>query len=66
MEYLLTLIGIVLIFEGLPYLTFPEAMQKWLTQLIQMTPGQLRIMGLLAVGIGLLVCFLTQRTDLLQ
>ena len=66
MEYLLTLIGIVLILEGLPYLTFPEAMQKWLTQLAQMAPGQLRIMGLLAVGIGLLVCFLTQRTDLLQ
>jgi uncharacterized protein YjeT (DUF2065 family) len=66
MKYLLTLIGIVFILEGLPYLTFPEAMQKWLAQLTQMAPGQLRIMGLLAVGIGLLLCFLTQRTDLLQ
>jgi len=48
----------------LPYLTFPEAMQKWLRQLMEMRPSQLRMVGLLAVGIGLLICFVTQRTDL--
>ena len=66
MKMLLTLIGLVFILEGLPYLTFPEAMQNWLRQLIEMSPGQLRIIGLLAVGIGLAICFITQRTDWLQ
>ncbi|MBW2472847.1 MAG: DUF2065 domain-containing protein, partial [Deltaproteobacteria bacterium] len=28
MKFLFTLIGLVFILEGLPYLTFPEAMQR--------------------------------------
>jgi uncharacterized protein YjeT (DUF2065 family) len=61
MKLLLTLIGIVFILEGLPYLTFPEAMQDWLKKLQEMTPAQLRVMGLMAMGIGFAICFFTQR-----
>lgn len=64
MKLLFTLIGLILILEGLPYLTFPEAMQRWLRQLMEMKPGQLRIVGLFAVGAGLLICFVTLRTSL--
>jgi uncharacterized protein YjeT (DUF2065 family) len=64
MKFLFTLIGLVFILEGLPYLTFPEAMQRWLQQLLQMRPAQLRVIGLLAVGTGLLICFITLRTNL--
>jgi uncharacterized protein YjeT (DUF2065 family) len=64
MKLLFTLIGLVCILEGLPYLTFPEAMQRWLGQLMEMRPAQLRIIGLFAVGIGLLICFVTLRTNL--
>jgi uncharacterized protein YjeT (DUF2065 family) len=64
MKLLFTLIGLIFILEGLPYLTFPEAMQKWLRQLMDMEPAQLRIIGLLAVGLGLIICFVTQRTNL--
>jgi uncharacterized protein YjeT (DUF2065 family) len=64
MKLLFTLIGLVFILEGLPYLTFPEAMQRWLRQLMEMRPAQLRIIGLFAVGIGLLICFVTMRTNL--
>ena len=64
MKLLFTLIGLVFILEGLPYLTFPEAMQNWLRQLMEMKPAQLRIVGLFAVCIGLLICFITLRTSL--
>jgi uncharacterized protein len=64
MKFLFTLIGLVFILEGLPYLTFPEAMQKWLQQLLEMRPAQLRIVGLFAVGVGLLICYVTLRTGL--
>lgn len=64
MKFLFTLIGLVFILEGLPYLTFPEAMQKWLQQLLDMRPAQLRIVGLLAMGVGLLICYITLRTSL--
>ena len=64
MKLLLTLVGLVLILEGLPYLTFPEAMQRWLQQLLEMSPTQLRLVGLFAVGLGLLICFITMRSGL--
>lgn len=64
MKLLLTLIGLVFILEGLPYFAFPEAMLKWLKQLLAMRPAQLRIMGLLAMAFGFFLCFLTQKSGL--
>ncbi len=64
MKLLVTLIGLVLIFEGLPYAAFPEAMQRWLAQLAEENPSLLRIGGLAAVASGLFLCYLTQRTSL--
>ena len=65
MKYLLSLIGVVLILEALPYVACPEAMQQWLRQLAEMNPNVLRVIGLLALGAGLLLCYITQRTNLL-
>jgi uncharacterized protein YjeT (DUF2065 family) len=62
---LAALLGLVLIFEGLPYATFPEAMQKWLRQLLEAQPFVLRIMGTMAVLAGLLICYLARRTSFL-
>ena len=64
MKLLFTLIGLIFILEGLPYLTFPEAMQRWLQQLMEMKPVQLRMVGLFAVGLGLLICYVTLHTGL--
>jgi uncharacterized protein YjeT (DUF2065 family) len=64
MKLLFTLIGLIFILEGLPYLTFPEAMRSWLRQLMEMKSTQLRMVGLFAVGIGLLICYVTLRTNL--
>ena len=66
MKFLFTLNGLVFILEGLPYLTFPEAMQKWLRQLMEMRPSQLRVVGLFAVGTGLLICYVSLRTNLFK
>ena len=65
MKYLISLIGVGLILEGLPYVACPEAMQKWLKQLSEMDPTVLRVIGLLAMGAGLLLCYITQQTKLL-
>lgn len=66
MKYLVTIVGLVLILEGLPYLTFPETMQNWMLQLTEIDPRHLRLIGLIAVGIGLLLCFITQRTGFVK
>ncbi|MFZ5766384.1 MAG: DUF2065 family protein [Thermodesulfobacteriota bacterium] len=65
MKFLVSLIGVVLILEALPYVAFPEAMQNWLKQVSAMDPAVLRVIGLLAMGGGLLLCYVAQRTTLL-
>jgi len=65
MKLLVTLVGLVLVLEGLPYAAFPEPMQRWLSQLSVMPPRILRTIGFVSMGIGLLLCYLTQRTSLL-
>jgi uncharacterized protein len=64
MELLFTLIGLVMILEGLPYLVAPESMQRWLRQILLMSPGQLRQIGGVAMAAGFLLCYLAQKTSL--
>lgn len=64
MKLLITLIGLVLVLEGLPYAAFPDSMQEWLKQLTAMPPKRLRIFGFAAIIFGLLLCYITQRTTL--
>ncbi len=64
MKTLITLIGLVLIFEGLPYVASPEAMQRWLKQLAEMRPDNLRVVGVFAMALGFLLCFIGQRSGL--
>lgn len=64
MKLLVTLIGLVLVLEGLPYVASPEFMQRWLRQILEMTPGQLRRLGLAAMALGFFLCYLARRTTL--
>ncbi len=66
MKLLILLIGLVLILEGLPYAASPESMQRWLLKLTELPPPQLRVMGFIAMGLGLLICWLVQKTNLLN
>lgn len=66
MKLFITLIGLVLILEGLPYAASPDSMQRWLRQILELRPEQLRRVGLIAMAIGFLLCFLAQRSNLLQ
>lgn len=60
MKLLILLIGMVLIIEGLPYVAAPEAMQEWLKKLSVIPTQQLRIVGLIAMSLGLLICWVVQ------
>ena len=66
MKILILLIGLILILEGLPYVAAPEGMRDWLKKLSEMDPSQLRSMGLIAMTIGLVICFIVQKTSLLN
>lgn len=64
MKLFILLIGLILVFEGLPYAAAPEAMQNWLKKLSEINPVQLRTMGILAMVAGLIICFVVQKTNL--
>ena len=64
MKLFLTVIGTMMVIEGIPYFAFPEKMKSVLKQIQEMEPGALRVMGLLAMLVGLFLCYLAQRTDL--
>jgi len=65
MKLLVSLLGLVLVLEGLPYATFPVPMQQWLKQMVVMPPRLLRIFGFLAIGAGFCLCYLAQKTAIL-
>jgi uncharacterized protein YjeT (DUF2065 family) len=64
MKLLITLIGLVCILEGLPYVASPESMQHWLRQILEMPPQRLRWLGLVAMVVGFLLCYLGQQSTL--
>lgn len=60
MEYFLTVLGMVLVVEGLPYFTFPEKMKSLMEKIPQMPSTSLRIFGISSISIGLLLIYLTR------
>lgn len=64
MKLLVTVLGLIFVLEAIPYVLFPEAMKRWMAHIGQMPAGALRATGLIALGLGLLLCYLTQRTGL--
>lgn len=61
MKLLLLLCGLLLIVEGLPYLTFPEAMKKWLTEVARLDNGKLRLIGLISAAVGFLILLVARQ-----
>ncbi|WP_028582225.1 DUF2065 domain-containing protein [Desulfogranum japonicum] len=64
MKLLITLIGLVFILEGLPYMVAPEAMKRWLRQILELPMDQLRIVGAVSMAIGFLLCWIGQKSGL--
>lgn len=65
MKIVLTLIGLILVLEGLPYAASPETMQRWLRQLTELSPAQLRGIGFVSMLLGFVVLFFVRYSGLL-
>ncbi len=66
MKILFLLVGVVLILEGIPYVAFPESMREWLKKISEMKPESLRMLGLLSMASGLIICWFVQRSGYFQ
>lgn len=63
MKLLILVLAMVLIVEGLPYAAAPEKMREWLLKLSEVPPSTLRIVGLLSLCTGLVICWLVQKSS---
>jgi len=61
MEFFLSVIGMVLIVEGLPYFAFPDRMKTMMRKIQELPGGSLRIFGLVLMGSGLMLIYLGRR-----
>ena len=57
MKYFLCVLGMVLIVEGLPYFAFPDKIKAYLRKLTDTPDATLRIMGSIAVVVGLILVY---------
>lgn len=64
MKLLITVLGMVFVLEGLPYFAFPEKMQDYMRRMMEMAPEKMRVMGMVSIIFGLLLCFLALRSGL--
>lgn len=64
MKLFVTLIGLLMVIEGLPYFAFPEKMQALMRQIEKMNPDHLRLAGFISTLIGLVICYIAQRADI--
>lgn len=58
MEFFLSVLGMVMVVEGLPYFAFPERMKFWLQKVFEMPDETLRKFGFIIMLIGLFLVYL--------
>ncbi|HKZ46958.1 MAG TPA: DUF2065 domain-containing protein [Thermodesulfobacteriota bacterium] len=61
MTYFLSVLGLVLVIEGLPYFAFPAKIKEWAISLQGLPERTLRIMGFVSIITGLLLVYLGRR-----
>ncbi len=61
MDFFLCVVGVVMIFEGLPYFAFPSKMKRWILKVAEMPDESLRRFGFVLMAIGLALVYLGKR-----
>jgi len=61
MDNLVSVLGLVLIIEGIPYFAFPEKMKAMLSQVPLIPARTLRIFGIAAILSGLGLVYLARK-----
>jgi uncharacterized protein len=58
MRYFLSVMGMVMIVEGLPYFAWPDKMKSWLKRMMDAPDGDLRKIGAVVMVVGLVLVYL--------
>ena len=60
MVFVLTILGVILILEGLPYFAFPTKVKEWALMMQDLSGRSLRVMGLVSMVTGLVLLCLAR------
>jgi uncharacterized protein YjeT (DUF2065 family) len=60
MGFILSVIGVVLIVEGIPYFAFPGKVKDWALMLQEIPERGMRIIGLIAMATGLFILYMVK------
>ncbi|MFH2011195.1 MAG: DUF2065 domain-containing protein [Pseudomonadota bacterium] len=60
LKYFLSVLGLVLIIEGLPYFAFPDKFKKIISKLPEVPDNVLRLFGFIAMCLGLLFIYISR------
>ncbi|MGD0276804.1 MAG: DUF2065 domain-containing protein [Syntrophales bacterium] len=58
MKFFLCILGMVFILEGMPYFAFPAKFKVYLAKLMEVPDDSLRMTGLAAIIVGLILVYL--------
>jgi len=61
MKIILLAIGLVLAVEGALYALFPIVLKKLIIYIAELTEDKIRVIGLLALGIGVILVWLSSK-----
>lgn len=61
MRYLLSVVAMLLIIEGIPYFMFPGKFKELIRMVLEIEESYLRIAGLGLMLVGLILLYLTMR-----
>ncbi len=61
LDYFLSVIGLVMIIEGIPYFAFPDKMKSFLKRLPLLPDKTLRMFGTFMVAGGLVLIYIARR-----
>jgi uncharacterized protein YjeT (DUF2065 family) len=62
MEFFLSVIGMVMVIEGIPYFVVPEKMKAVMKMALLQPDNVLRIFGAILMVVGLIVVFLAKKS----
>ena len=58
MSFFLSALGLMMVFEGIPYFCFPQKVKLYAQKLLEIPDSTLRVVGFFLMMIGLLVVYL--------
>lgn len=60
MTFILSVLGVVLVLEGMPYFAAPARVKRWALTIQEVPDSSLRKLGLVSMAAGLLVLYIVR------